>query len=407
MTRTHGRLLPRLFFMLVVFFAFSLIADRGLSFFGFTGELKIQVADPPNYQHRRSYLEFDYDLETNSLGLAYPDIPLKAGADEYRVFVAGDSYVQGLGVDMGQRFTSVLEDGFSDTSGRVRFIAGGLVGAGPLEYGRLFLEVGLKYQPDALLICVYANDVIDTSPGYDARMLYMTNIEPEGFHKVLYTLWPRSYAAFRARYLARQKKLHTRPADFMKQVIAQARVQGISEERIIDWQSSVPRELVDAVDQGRFNGSILSNGLLHPDYWVDALDLGSEQARDSFDALSGILDELVRCSRRNQMQVAVVYLPCAFEYDPAFHEPGNPFVLSGHVIRGEWLEGQTIFASRLGMWAGSRELKFLDLTERMREQVKSNKLNHPLDGHWNAAGHKAAGQAINEWIIRREVFEVR
>src|SRR3990167_73436 len=133
-----------------------------LGFLSFPSEVPQKISHPINYEEVRQNKEFQYIFKTNSRGLRYHDIPAEKPANTFRVFVSGDSFTEGEGVDDGKRFTDLLEGKFQSSDKSVLFINGGLTGAGPLMYGKLFLEVGLEYKPDALFICLFVNDVADT-----------------------------------------------------------------------------------------------------------------------------------------------------------------------------------------------------------------------------------------------------
>jgi lysophospholipase L1-like esterase len=108
------------------------------------------------------------------------------------VFVSGDSLTEGVGVDESERFTALLEDQFASSAADVLFINGGLGGTGPLQYGRLFLEVGLKYNIDALLICVFVNDVANT-PEEISQNPFASNYSRPIIKRTAYYIWPHIY----------------------------------------------------------------------------------------------------------------------------------------------------------------------------------------------------------------------
>jgi hypothetical protein len=57
--------------------AFSLLADRTLSFWGFPEELPIQVSHPRGVREIRRNVEFTYEFATNDRGLRYRNLPLE------------------------------------------------------------------------------------------------------------------------------------------------------------------------------------------------------------------------------------------------------------------------------------------------------------------------------------------
>jgi lysophospholipase L1-like esterase len=68
------------------------------------------------------------------------------------------------------------------------------------------------------------------------------------------------------------------------------------------------------------------------------------------------------------------------------------------LARRSWLGGRSELQKRLSTWAESRGLPFLDLTPVLRNATET--ITYPFDGHWNAAGHALAAEAMAEWIER-------
>jgi hypothetical protein len=134
---------------LLSLFLCSLLADRSLALFGYPAELPPRIAHPPNYSESRKSIEYTYEFKTNSRGLRYREIPVEKKAEnEMRFILVGDSFVEGTGVNLDQTFGTLLEKRFSNGSRKALFINCGLSGTGPLQYGNIFYNVGLKYHPD-------------------------------------------------------------------------------------------------------------------------------------------------------------------------------------------------------------------------------------------------------------------
>src|SRR5690348_13943860 len=98
MNKTHS-----VFFKLgvsfAVFFFGLLVADHTLAFFNVPAHYVEAVAHPPNFHQVRQTIDFTYRFDTNSYGLRYREIPAEKPANTRRIFVTGDSYVEGFGVD--------------------------------------------------------------------------------------------------------------------------------------------------------------------------------------------------------------------------------------------------------------------------------------------------------------------
>lgn len=377
---------------LVLFSAFiaSIIFDRLLIFAGLPSKEPKIYSHPPNLTQERSSIDFRYTFKTNSQGLRYKEIPLAKPNNTVRVLVVGDSFTEGYGVELKDTFSWLLEEEFTSETRRVNFINGGLGGAGPLDYARLFVHVGLSYEPDALLICIYANDVSNTKENASPEQIY----ESRRRHRRLkHLLWPRIYTR-----LSLAKK--QRYADFFEAVSAKARSRGISEEEIQRWKGRIPPELVDAVKKGQLLGAMLSYGLLKPKYWVESIDIEGTRAERKWSAMVTILEKMLSTAQERGIWIGIVYIPARFQYDPAKENP-EIWRLAGTEIRNEWLSGESEIQRRLESWTTTADIPFLDLTPALKEAIKADdKLNFRIDDHWSPRGHQVAALSIAEWLSK-------
>jgi len=396
--------------MILTFFICSVIADRILILFKFPAEILDQVSNHPHYQKHIETIEYKQFFRTNSQGLRYQEIPLEKPAGSYRVFVAGDSFTEGQGVEEDQTFSSFLEKTFSAAGRETRFINGGLADTGPYEYARIFFNFGLKYHPDALLICIFANDTRDTPSKINLSLLYNIKLNPAGYRRILYLIWPRTFAAGKRiiGYMAWRKATHTR--DFVKKVVRKAEQRNIPAEDILAWKAKLPQQLVDAVNQGKLGGHGLASGLLRPHHWKECIDIDSPEAEKRFQSMILILNEMVGYCRENEIDVAAVYIPSPFQYDPSVYDPKilNPYRISGALLDKKWLTEKNRAEARIESWAGSAAVPFLDLTPALRQAVQKNgSLIYPLDGHFTAQGQRVAGEIIAQWIRKEKVFPIQ
>jgi len=377
---------------LALFSAFiaSIIFDRLLIFVGLPSEKPKIYAHPPNFTQERSSIDFRYTFKTNSQGLRYKEIPLAKPDNTVRVLVVGDSFVEGYGVELKDTFSWLLEEEFTSDTRRVNFINGGLSGTGPLQYARLFLHVGLRYEPDALLICIYGNDVTNTRENANPEQIYKSR---RRYRRLKHLLWPRIYTQLS---LARKRRY----ADFVEAVSSKARSRGISEEEIQKWRERIPPELIDAVKKGQFLGAMLSYGLLKPKYWVESIDIEGKRAERKWSAMVTILEKMLSITQERGIWVGMVYIPARFQYDPAKENP-EIWRLGGTEIRNEWLSGESEIQRRLESWARTADIPFLDLTPTLKEAIKADdKLNFRIDSHWSPRGHRVAALSIAEWLSK-------
>jgi len=152
---------------------------------------------------------------------------------------------------------------------------------------------------------------------------------------------------------------------------------------------------------------LLTWGLFRPDFHTVALDVAGPRAEERWRAMAAILGETVRDARSRSIEVAVVFLPHLYLYDASVYDPATrfPFDDLGGRVRPDWARETTEIQKRLAGWARHEQLPYLDLTEDFREAARRGaRLHYPIDGHWNAEGHRLAAERIGRWIREAGLF---
>lgn len=387
--------------LVVVLFAM----DRLLGLLGFASDTPFRSSHRENYAKTRENIEFEFEFATNEFGLRYAPVKIEKSPGEVRVLLLGDSFTEGVGIDADDTFGMYLENLYGGRSGEeVRFINAGLGGQGPLEFWRVFRDVGLKLNPDALLLCIYANDLADTPELLTREDLYSLYPKRDGVDRLLHNFIPRIYI-IGSEAIRIFKREVSKARGFVGTVEALADERGVSKEAFKRWSEALPPKLIEASDNGEFNKSLLSVGLFNPDYWFEALEITTPRAEQKFRSFITVLDEIASVAREHEMAIGVVYIPSPLQYDPSRHADWNPWVIGGARIDSDWLTGETELQRRLTDWTSAEGIPFFDLAPALREEIRAGRtLNYKLDGHWNTDGHRAAGRAIGGWLDAESVF---
>ncbi len=411
MSKTVKKILPRTILAVIGLLAGLFLVEGLLAVLGYPRELHRRVANPPNYRMWVDYEEFQYSWETNSQGLRYREVPLRKPAGTTRLFVVGDSQVDGEGVAEDRRFTNLLEERLSTGEGDLQLINGGLGGQGVLQYARIFHWVGRSYEPDGLVICVNANDVSDIVPGTSTRQIYDLLMSPSGpAMTAVHRLWPRVWGRLKLagdKLSGEGEGLPAVEGFDLESLILEARARAIPPGRIESWREKLPAEWVALAEQGRMSAYLLTWGLFRPDFYTTAIDIGGRGAEERWAAQAAIIAEMVERARAEEIEVAMLLLPNLYMYDRHALAPEStfPFHYLGGVVRENWAFEETEIQRRMRRLAVELELPYLDLTEGFRVAAsEGQKLHFELDGHWNERGHRLAADLIAAWLEKERIF---
>ena len=382
----------------MLFVLFIFLTDLILGLLSFPSEIPIQVANPANFTEiRKSYNEFEYTFKTNSQGLRYPDISLeKQDPDEIRVLVLGDSFVEGVGVEADETFHAKLEKTYRDKLNKpVYFINAGLRGTGPVQQANLLNNIGMKYHPDKVLLCVYANDLTNMPDKTNYIFHPYQKTQRDGAAKIVGMFFPRILTLCeKLNKIKKAKKYYSKKQDVVAQVSAKAIEMGIEKARIEEWKKSLPPELVEAANNFEFNGAILSFGLLHKNYWQRSLNIDNPVSEEKWLGMESTLNFIQTLCTNNSIELTIVYIPAAFQYNPEFQSKDSIRVQMGMHIDSKWLTEDSDFQNHLAKWCNEKTVPFIDLTDTFRKATDKNPLNYRLDSHWTEKGHELAAEVL-------------
>ena len=391
----------------------SLFTIEGLlAILSFPKELPTQILHPPSYRKFIRNLEYSYFFKTNSLGLRYREFPREKPLNTTRIFVIGDSFVEGVGVDASETFSAKLELAFNGLR-KHEFINLGLAGRGPYHYGRAFIRIAEKYNPDMVLLCIYANDLSDTSVRVSPDGFYVDPIKTRnGWRKFFHSLAPRAYIQFKIGLKTFYKKFVN--PNLLDTAKHEAEKRGIPQDAVSKWERKIPAHLLKAADQGRFNGAYLTYGLLRPNFWTDSLDVDTDNAKHKLRVFSSLLQEILSFSSQNGISVRLIFIPSRLQYEQDFYSKKKKIqnfysgVHLGVKLRKEWLTRETELQIFLRNFAWKNEIPFLDLTDTFRDAFLSVKnINYDLDEHWTPKGHTIAANAIFQWLISKKLLPMQ
>ncbi|MCP4121490.1 MAG: SGNH/GDSL hydrolase family protein [Bacteroidetes bacterium] len=115
----------------------------------------------PNDEHELNGPgEFRHTRSTNSLGLSEREISSVKQEDEYRIFIIGDSFTEGVGAaydsTWGKHLEKILRDSFPTRN--IQLYNAGIAGSDPVYGYQLYKELLVPYQPDLVIQAVNFTD---------------------------------------------------------------------------------------------------------------------------------------------------------------------------------------------------------------------------------------------------------
>jgi lysophospholipase L1-like esterase len=141
------------------------LVELWLRLLGLFSPISYHVA-PPGQELHDAQTHWDLTYATNSLGLRGPDRPFarpEGATDLLRVVAIGDSMAFGQGVELEDAFASRLEALLLAQGRRAEVINVSRIGSGPEDHFMMLREIGLRYEPDLVILNVFGNDASDES----------------------------------------------------------------------------------------------------------------------------------------------------------------------------------------------------------------------------------------------------
>jgi peptidoglycan/LPS O-acetylase OafA/YrhL len=315
----------------------------------------------PNRVTHLRYNDYDYVVKTNALGLASPDIPVaRPVANTLRILTTGDAFTMPEGLDYEQAFPALLDSALAAclTPRTVQVINAGVTGYGPNEEEPQFDELGPIYHPDIVVHEFFVNDWSDILVGAEER---------------------RQGIGLTSRRLTRGALLDhsdlVANARLLYERIVSATTGRLSSTQrfklLLEYYRKGPSPLYDSANVGR-----MTRFLAH--------------FRDAVRTNGGTLVVIfvpggVTVLPRDQ----IAYLPRSGIplTDPADYDLQRPF-------------------TTLQPIADSLGVPLIDLTGPLRA-YRPQPVYYPNQWHWNAAGHRAAAQAILAALAERGLIAHR
>lgn len=310
--------------------------------------------------------EFDVEFQTNALGLR--DAPLSgAGADEFRVLVLGNSFVEGWGVEAQQTFLRVAEQQLRRQLGgrKIRLVNGGQSGYGAAQSYLTAQVLQQQVRPDLIVL------VLTGTMAYsDREFLSKARLDANGIAAGLTD--PSAFASIAPR------KPEPRRAGFVAGLGNYSALVRLVEQRFTN------RAAINAIEAGDPRSDLFAA-------------YRAEQSRvgDIYEPTLRHVGALADFAEANGARFLLVHLPMPFQ-----------------VSDEEWSEGRQAYRLGEGSFAAEEAVVKAFCAEQdypcafstgtLKAAAASSAAGQPLyyryDFHLNARGHRVFGDWLAEQL---------
>jgi len=167
-----------------IFLRFSGYTNYGFQKGVFVNDESIGYKLSPNYSGYQSVAGKGFFLKTNNLGLRdYRDYSMMAEDDRKRVVLLGDSFAFGNGMDLNETFAEILRQKFGENVDIINF---GVPGYDINNEYMIYEWIGKKYNPDLVIVQFTTNDwnqkkIIEENEAKKINLSQVTRVNSMGF----------------------------------------------------------------------------------------------------------------------------------------------------------------------------------------------------------------------------------
>lgn len=333
----------------------------------------------PGSRVRYERREYAVEVAINGNGLRDPERPYAADPGTFRILALGDSFVEGYTVALEQTVTQVLEQKLRSAACPVEVLNAGTAAYSTDQEYLFYLDQGVRYQPQVVLLFAYYNDVLwNTAVNYFGSPkpllvplgdgLVLSNDPVPAPYRGPTPPPPPSPPAPRIRSAAH---------DWLKSRLARG----------------APRAFNALARAGLWEAL----GGDEPDEQMRVFKRRQQPAIEAaWERTDAILRALAREAAARGSRFALVYVPSRMEVSDRDWELTR---LAYDMDEKAWDRG--LVARRFAEIGSSTGFPVLDLTPELRRASGVREPYFVFDGHWNAAGHRAAAEAVGRFLHER------
>ena len=319
----------------------------------------------------RAYYPVDQGTMTNKFGFNDHDYPLQKTPGVYRILFVGDSF--GWAGGQEGNYTALLERQLDNHYGyhRIDVINSGYPMTHTAEQLVILKKYGLQYHPDLVILGFFVgNDFLDGNRNRKRIVVNDLYIDIDKRREHIILGYPIIFQSRLLLYVKQKYKIFSElrktAASEPRQQLSQEQRGPLAEETFLDLE----RSKLESSQKGRFQKNI--NYILQSIAEMDAL-----------------------LKSRNIKFIVAIY-PDVFQIDKTllkmiverFRLPLEDYDLNF---------AQNILKSFLQ----SKDISYIDFTDRFRSEGQEKDLYLLGDGHWNRSGNQLAADILFETLVKR------
>jgi hypothetical protein len=347
------------------------------------------------------YNEFQVDIRINARGLRDREIGYDNPLDRFRILILADSYGEAIQVPLEAAYSKRLET-LLNTSNQpeaslapaYEVINAGVGGWGTDQEATFYATEGFRYEPDLVILTFFArNDVVNNSEVLELRRLAGSRQKPFfrldelgrliipdfPFEPAGSDPQPRPWLLPVAEWIAPRSELYRFAVPYVRDIPAVVRASGGS--GILGGE-----------------GVVRAN---HPEtpvpFFVYRYPLEPE-FESAWSLTEALLRELRQRVEKNGAHLVVVIVAAPEQVYPDRWEG----TLASYPALKHLDWDLDLPNRRLSSFLQEQDIPYLDLLpvfQKVASQADAPALHLRHDGHWTAAGHALAGEAIYQFLL--------
>jgi lysophospholipase L1-like esterase len=345
---------------------------------------------PHNSKRHLTTSEFSHTVQVNRLGFRDRDFGAKSD-DVFRILAIGDSFTYGMGVQIEDSWTKLVEKQLREDGYKVEIANLGRPGAFPFLYTILAKAALPILQPDLVIIAaLQGDDLAQSTIRSEINKEYTTIApkdrasEPPSASRIQKWFPGFSYLSQRAKATTATEDLgavrETRRLKMMKNMT--------SEER--DKLSKLDPGIRQAFEHDGLNPAMIRLALNQPEYYVEYTDVNSENFSERRDNMAWEFGRIKSIAESHNAEVLILSVPNGTYVSEKVNASKGRigFITNEDLLTGNRADIGTIQAAEIA------KLPVVNVTKEFREFCEKETLYFELDGHFNELGNRRFADAI-------------